>query len=743
MIKHKPFGTGVVTAVLALVALAFVLVVQGAIPFVADPTLGQALWTTGFAQSFANQSLLGLHATNMGYPHPAAIAFGLAGAYPTAWFIALGFDPADAYAAMSAFWFSVAYLGAWFLARDIGLSPRLGIAAALVWMTQPMIWFHTRYSMLAFGIALLPAYLWVAGRCFEGAATTSSRWRHALLYLVACIVAVFMDGYTFVMFAVGASLLYAYRFIAQPDQRRTLLCWGAPVHIVGFGMAYGLYALYVGASHFDKAPLDFFRGWGVDLSFWAIPTTGVHGLWDALGLTVERSSRQFYGDGSVWVPTFLLPLLLAGAAGAWRLRRRSRAFPAGALLLVTLAGLYLALGPSLKVDTTRPPDDEQLASHMSAEQALAPTGSAWLSTYLPGFNNMRAAYRWQALAVCGLWVLMLGLLIGLPRHQRPWGYLLCGVLVAMYLPNLAQCWHGAIENRAAIEDIDKRLVGDLAERVSPGEVVAFLPYRNDFLATYLAPRLGVQAYNIGGDKNLAQAREHWPPAMQVFHQAAVGERFPEQILTLLTLGEADAVILPYLDLLWAAHIWPSPLNFEASMNDIARRLEQTGKVDAEYRPYYVLVRLEPDEREKPVEARIASLVDDYCLPPVCLQHDIAGQSDTPTQVGRLENGRLSTIGQPGFLAFGPYQPMRQGTYRLTLEGSTTSAPGAWVDVVSGKGTVSHARFPIAPADGSHQGTLIDETIVLKTDVDDLEIRVHVETDDKMTLTGYRLAPSAE
>lgn len=572
----------------AATAIVFVFFLHGTIPFLMIPTLGQAVWTTGFSQAFVNGPLFSIYAHDIGIPGSAAIAFGLAGAWPASLLIRLGLHPADAYAGMAALWLGVAFFSAYGIVRKFGGVRLVSLLGAVAWMSVPSIWAHAGYSMLSLGIGLLSFYFLSALRLFWPESRSNKiLFSEITLYFLAAIVAVFMDGYTFMMFAVGSSMLAAYSYVCSKEQRRHLLKFAIPAHVIAFALAYLLYAAYIGKPQFDPAPLDFFRGWGLDLIFLVIPSEGKHWLWDILGLSVPRSNNQFFGDSSVWNTTFSLPLIIAGGVSWWLLRKKH--LLANGFLLVAVFGFYMAMGPSIKINSVKP---EPMGVMMPAELAIAPTGNALLSQYLPGFKNMRAAYRWSALGSFGLWVLLVLLLAqGKGKRAELLGAMILVALVVSYIPDLERNWHQNMRARESFKEIDRDLVNMIGGDLRQGELVAFLPYRNDFMINYLAPKLGVRTYNIGGDKNLENARQHWPKTMKMFQMGKVDPYFAERVLLLLARGEADVVVLPYIDMLWAAHVWPVPLIFADEMKPVLAALDRTGYVVLEKRKHYALVRL--------------------------------------------------------------------------------------------------------------------------------------------------------
>jgi len=608
--------------ILAVLAFLGVLFVNRAIPFLILPIPWLVFWTTGFSQCMANGALFDFFAHDFGIPKPASIAFGLAGAWPTSLLIRLGLHPADAYAGMTAFWLGIAMFSAYRIARRfLGGTRLIALFGSVIWMTMPIIWAHGEYGMLSLGIALLSFYFLTAFRLFdvkEDRVAPSS----IALYFVAAIVSVFMDGYTFMMFAVGASFLLFYSLLTRPEIRSTLVKVAVPIHVCSFALAYVLYAIYIGKLNFKPDTIDFFRGWGLDLAFTVIPTKGMLWLPDLLGMGAARTDMLYFGDHSVWETTFALPVILLGLLAWTRVRHKTKI--ATGVLLVAVFAFYMALGPSLKINSTKP-EALQLSrpGHqsclMAPEYAIAPTGNAWISQKLPGFNVMRASYRWSALGIFALWVLIVLCMSGAGRKEvRIW---LAGglVLALLNLPHFERTWRSGVLSRMMFQRIDLELVAELGKTIHPGEKVVFLPWRNDFLANYVAPKAGFRTFNIGGDKNLAAARPFWPSEMRVLGPDSKLE--PYNIMSSLKMlinDAADVIVFPYINMHSAASRWPSA----DETSDAVKKLQPTitalralPYLDVTETNLFAVVRLRPEftgPADRP--ALLSSIIGDIRYP---------------------------------------------------------------------------------------------------------------------------------
>ena len=143
---------------------------------------------------------------------------------------------------------------------------------------MPATWGHTSYSMLALGIALLPMYFLAYLTLQESSnATTRKKIAQTLLYFTTCAISVFMDGYTFIFFCAISTTALLINFFTEKKSLSNKVLLGI-THSICLAGAYLLYAKYVGRMQHAPEEIDFFRGWGVDLSFLIIPTKGTRWL---------------------------------------------------------------------------------------------------------------------------------------------------------------------------------------------------------------------------------------------------------------------------------------------------------------------------------------------------------------------------------------------------------------------------------------------------------------------------------
>ncbi len=588
MRAQRIFGMKALCLVVLLAAIA---AIYGSIPFYSAPVMGQLVWVSSFAQSFANDGWFTVFSHNFGYPRTAPMAFGLPGALVEGALLRVTtLSAADAYSFMTVGYLALAGWGAIRCAQRIGLSYRAAVLAAVVWLTMPMVWAHAVYSMLSIGIALLPFYLNQALRvCRIDNTRVSTLAGNALGFAATAVLSVFMDGYTFVMFALATFIFLAVEGLADRARLRWVTAVSLPICIVGFAVAYLLYVSFLGFPLFTPDSLDLFRGWGVDVTMLVLPTKGLFWFWDHLGMGLDRNDQFYYGDASVWTTTFSLFLGLFGCLGFFVVRRQKIAV---AFLAIAIIGTYLSLGPSLKVYSLRPQADivaGNFSPFMPAANAVMPTGSAYLSEHVPGFKNMRASYRWLALGLFGLWALFAMLIGELERRQHAgWALVLVALTVVCNLPkphvmasqSVVNPPNARVKLRAphhwqdSLRNVDATLVASFKRQIRPGSVVAFVPQGNDFLAAYLAAEANVKTYNSGGDKNVEIARSAWPVNIQALF-ASDPEHLGAAIKQTLDTHDANYVVVSFIDLLWDAHEWPpATASVEAAKARFAGALDQ-------------------------------------------------------------------------------------------------------------------------------------------------------------------------
>ena len=562
------------TAILSVLIFTFILWINNSVPFIQAPSFGLILWESGFAQSIANHSLLFPFATDFGLPEPAPIAFGLPAVWPMSVFIRLGFAPVDAYTLVNACWLGVAFWGTYSLCRWWKVPSYLAGLGAAVWLSLPMVWAHQHgYGALALGFALLPTYFYIAVRFFDLSCMPIS-W-YALFYPAATIVALFMDGYSFVMFAVASSGIACLAFVRHRLNRQILFRFSW--HFVSFGAAYALYKIYVGAMPLPHFPQAVFHAWGLDLRFWLIPQEGLLWFADMLGISEVRNTQHYWGDASIqW--SYYLPLVFSGAWAFWKNRRRHMAFLLG---LLAVFSFWMSLGPVLKIN------DLQIGASIIPPVTVdgyCPTGNYFFSS-MPGFATMRAAYRWGALCAMALWGLLI-LEIGRCQRRKLSTCLLL-ILIIFSLPS--SLGKSGLSLRTSMLNFDHDIIPLCQEHIQSNERIAVIPRYNDFVVNYIAARTPFKTYNIGGDKNISFASEHWPEALRSLPPSHF---YSNRILYLFANKEADAVLIPFFYTVNMS--WPlQEKDWYADRNrwvDSMRTLVHEGYVYIEETPYFAVVR---------------------------------------------------------------------------------------------------------------------------------------------------------
>ncbi len=544
-------------------SLTIIVIVYGAIPGISIPTLGQILWASGFAESFANVGGFAIKATNFGIPIPAPIPLGLPSTILQSFLIQfLGLHSADAYSVCAIFWLALSLFGAIKLCQLLGGTFKMGAALAPIYLTLPIVWVHAGYSYVSFGFALLPLYiyasLYLVYECSQSNSFSSSCIKGFITFSLVSMLSIFMDGYTFMMHAVG----FLLTFLAAWIDRKWEFKHKFKIFIIAcisLLFAYVVYTSYLSTTHYNPSSIDAFRGWGIDLVMLFRPSKGIAALWDFLQISTRRSGKLFFGDASVWQTTFSLPLILVSGFGLLKGRKSKFVLP---LLLISILGFYLSLGPSLKFNSIRVGELSALpiidGGVMPESAAIAPTGSAFISRSLPGFRNMRASYRWSGLMFTGFFGITVLLFLELEekhtRKDKLISLFLTSLLIAGNCPNpTSRIWTG-IRFREEIMEVDSSF-SYLSQIFNAENKVVFLPIYNDFIVNYIASTGGYQTYNIGGDKNFEKARETWPYLLRTLPFGGAGECLTERVGAILQNQTADAVVLTYMDTLKGAHYW--------------------------------------------------------------------------------------------------------------------------------------------------------------------------------------------
>lgn len=723
------FYSPVTLAVLFLTWLS-VLSINGALPYVLLSTLGQSIVVVGYAVSFLEQGGFALYSEHFGYPTKTPMTTMLAPAIAMRIFLEIGLHPADAFSASLMLWISFGYYGCFAIAKSFRLQNISAGLGALLWFLFPIVWNSSGYSHLHFGFAILPFLfylIFIACRFINEEINPIKISIFALCYFLSVIVCVFTDGYTFMIFAIGSSMILGCFILLERGRAIKIKIILSLIHFFAFLFSYVMYVNYLGETEFTKSNMDFFRGWGLDISFALWPTSGVHMIWDTLGLSANRSSHNNFGDASVWVSTFIMPLFIAVIYYCLKINLKKPIIIS--LVAVSIFGFYLSLGPSLKIFSNRPTDVSKL---MPREFGIISTGNSIFSEHLPGFSSMRASYRWITLTFFGLWCFLM-LCMGYKKNQIIKNNLILLLLILLFMPSPSKLIDKKKEHRSDFFSIDKEVIEPLKEIFRREDIVAFLPYSNDFLVNYISPSLGIHSYNVGGDKNVALARNFWPAIMKANRNFTSSDsQFYKNILYFLDSREVDSILIPKIDLLWAAHIWPYPVKLANVLKNNIELLEDDPNIEFIDTEFFVVVRLKDGLNNR----SITGFYDfEFCPPRTCIR--TLGFFAKPLSLtGSHIDLKMKTTSQEGFLHFGPYSSVDEGLYSLKLFGNLKVPGNGFIDIVADKGRIEFFKKSLKDFSNEENIELIEEKVEVLGNFEDLEIRVYVTSETDFEFEGY-------
>ncbi|CAN5425365.1 hypothetical protein BH09PAT4_BH09PAT4_03080 [soil metagenome] len=462
---------------------------------------------------------------------------------------------------------SLALVGTYKLIRAMKTSPVVALAGASLYLLLPIIMSLQGFGGTYWGIILIPAALYVVWWQLLQL-KNASRLRVAKLAALWLFVSgfmLFMDGYGFFMYALASVILITTTIWPKWKARRTLLSYG--IFFVSLLVPYAIYTHLIPSSSAWTDSMDLFRAMGLDIVTLIIPAPT---LWwvQVTGLDFGVASR-LWGDGTNATYNYIGILMLGlSIFGVYSMRKKLSRLGL-ALLIIGGTAFILSLGPSLKINSQRPPLGSGPVSHasylMPKEDAVVTLPTEILEKNAPGLKAMRAAYRWHTLTVLVLLIFALkAVQILIERKKMRLAFILLALMCVELLPNPIKQINRNFENRQQMSAFNDEVIGPLRKFVGEGDRVVYFPNslgNNDFLAIYMTPVLQAWTYNIGGDKAQLISYPRMPKEVIELIRADDDESQVRRIggarmKDVLAKGYANKIIVPTFDLRWDSYSWP-------------------------------------------------------------------------------------------------------------------------------------------------------------------------------------------
>jgi hypothetical protein len=488
-------------------------IVHGTIPFLTTPAFQSVLTKQGFAKSFANSQFPYIFANNFGYPTPIPISFGLPAMLLSSLFTRLGLSSADSYTLSSAVFLLIGFLGARQWAK-LFFNKNIASVAALLWTSQPIIWYHQEYTSLAIGFVLIPTYCSIVNSFINLRFDNKEKVIKSISLLIfTTVISLFMDGYTFVMFFTFSFLCWLFLSLYRDFYLKKIILIEEVFKkflalLFSFSIPVILYSIYFPGVSSTSFEMDYYRTGGLDLSFLILPTEGTNFIGDLVGFSTPRSLVEQFGDESVYLSTYSFPLIIFFIFAILVFKKNKNPIILFFIVL-SIVSIYLSLGPSLKINSTKP--NPQISQLMTEEYALFSTGNEIIYQYLPGFKTMRVTFRWLAMFTFSSWTLVMIFLSSLKFKSKNFlQFIILSLLIISYLPDLPERLNKQVTNRNQLIELEETFVPKVAKQVTSDEVIIFIPMNNDFAANFISSYGNFRTYNVGSDKSLDFASQYWP-----------------------------------------------------------------------------------------------------------------------------------------------------------------------------------------------------------------------------------------
>lgn len=582
-------------AAVALVAFVVVIRLHGLWPRMSQPTV-QSHLATGAIECLRNQGVSSLvsRCSDLGAPTGQPLLSGLPQTY-LGWI--LSYLPKTgswrAHVLVDIMCDAGGFVGCYLLVRKLGGYRIVAIGAAFSYLASLQIIFINGFAATWNGFVLMPLHAFVAWAALERFATGRRRIAWGGAMLANALVLVFTDGYGFMESMVLIGVLAIGWYSADPAPRRQRLIAATALGLSSV-VALGLYLIYVPSGAYEtSASIAYFRAMGADVATLVVPQAT---LWWARLTGLHGNFRMGWGDYSASRSNYLGVIALGLSVVAVVVRRRDRMVRAVAV--AGGLGLLLSLGPSLKVYELYQRDIsvEPVAFEMPASAATAGLPTRYVFDHLPGFNVMRASYRWNVLAFLCV-VLLAAWGVSWLWDRRPnaarVAAVALGVLAVIDLTPDVRLFTASARGQYAQLDMFRQ--GPLPEfeaMTNAGERVLFLPVGNDFLANELAPVADVTTFNIGIDKNYFLARSNWPPEILAAH-SGLGTATAGDTAVAALGADVDVIVVPYFNLQLNALSWPPEQDVIDARKAAAAAYSNDPRLIITEGEWFTMVRLAP------------------------------------------------------------------------------------------------------------------------------------------------------